>query len=110
MQQTVCIDNGAFRMKAGFAGETEPSCVVPNLTAQMKAQLQQLVADETMTKVNDISQLTFTSSLDRGFIVNWACQKDILARVFNEKLRVHPRNCNLLITEAPFTMDSIHSR
>jgi actin-related protein 6 len=107
--QTVCIDNGAYRLKAGFAGDAEPTCIVPNFTAQMKAQLQQLVADETMTKVNDISQLTFTSSLDRGYVVNWDCQRAVINRVCNEKLRVQPRNCNLLITEAPFTMDNIHS-
>jgi hypothetical protein len=68
----VVVDNGGDTIKAGFAGYSAPKwyglfmysvishinkpyhlciSVVPNCTARMKSQLQQLVADETVSTV-----------------------------------------------------------
>lgn len=37
---TLVMDNGADRLRVGFAGEPEPRMVIPNCTAKLKGQLQ----------------------------------------------------------------------
>jgi len=37
---TVVIDNGADKIRVGYAGEPSPRVVVPNCTAKLKNQLQ----------------------------------------------------------------------
>ena len=50
-EKVLVLDNGAGDVKAGFAGEGEPSFVVPNRTATLPKQLRTFVADETVSIV-----------------------------------------------------------
>jgi len=37
---TLVLDNGADRLKVGFAGDPAPRFLIPNCTAKLKGQLQ----------------------------------------------------------------------
>jgi len=43
---TVVLDNGGGWLKAGFAGQASPLCVVPNLVAKAKGVPRRFVADQ----------------------------------------------------------------
>ena len=71
MSATLVLDNGASKVKAGFAGFRDPQLIVPNATARSKASVHALVADEIETTLRDSSQLTISRPFDRGYLVNW---------------------------------------
>ncbi|CAM9830779.1 unnamed protein product [Chrysoparadoxa australica] len=97
------IDNGAGSVKAGFSGENEPRCVMPNCTARLRNQLQVLVGDEVDTGIRDKSQLSFQRPFDRGYLVNWETESEVWHRMFDSQhLKCNPADQPLIMTEAPF--------
>ena len=70
----VVIDNGSGVVKAGMAGEEEPSCLLP--TAGLTA------AD---------------NPFERGIVANWDAMEAVWSRAFAQ-LRVDPEECNMLVT------------
>ncbi|CAM9350285.1 unnamed protein product [Discosporangium mesarthrocarpum] len=103
MSRTIVFDNGAGKLKAGFAGEGSPSHSMPNCTAKQKNQMQLLVGDETVNAVKDSSQLTFQRPFDRGYLINWETESEVWTRMMGRKfLNVDPTDTKLLTTEAPF--------
>ena len=77
---TVCIDNGGFTLRVGWAGEGAPRIDMPNCTARLRRQLRVLVGDETERAVKDASQLQYIRPVDRGVVTDTACQELIWSR------------------------------
>ncbi|ACO64185.1 actin superfamily [Micromonas commoda] len=115
----VVVDLGGSTIKVGFAGDADPSrcaspaaslppdrCVVPNCVAKPKGEKRSYIADE-INQVKDISSLNLRRPVDRGYVVNWDLQRDILDHVFKKVLKINPRNCHLVITEAPFNLPAL---
>lgn len=84
----IVFDNGAWRLRGGFAGLREPSVDVPNCTARVGKQTEVLVADQTETAVQDLAQLVYTRPLQRGYVVDWETQRAVWQRVFGTVRRL----------------------
>ena len=98
------LDAGGGSVRAGFSGAASPTCVVPNCTATLRGAVTRLVADETVAKVKDFSQLQYTRPMERGILVDWDCQRTVFDHVFaRPDMNVDPENNSLLMTVAPFT-------
>eukprot|EP00965_Chrysotila_dentata_P183085 6045948-Pleurochrysis_carterae.AAC.1 len=72
MPVTVVLDNGAGKVKAGFAGEATPRCEATNGMARSRTvgASRTLIADQIDT-CNDPSGLQYRRALERGCLVNW---------------------------------------
>jgi len=80
--------------------------VVPNCVAKPKGDKRSYVCDE-IHGVKDISSLNLRRPIDRGYVVNWDLQKDIWDHVFKKVLKIKPKECHLVLTEAPFNLPAI---
>ena len=79
---------------------------MPNCVAKPKGEKRSYIADE-INQVKDISSLNLRRPVDRGYVVNWDLQRDILDHVFKKVLKINPKNCHLVITEAPFNLPAL---
>ena len=98
------VDHPLGRQRADAA------VVVPHGVARAKAGslTVNVVADEILG-VTDINGLSVRRPVDRGYVVNWELERDVLARVFYDVLGVDTQTCDLVITEAPFALPKIQS-
>ncbi|GAB5030071.1 carotene isomerase, partial [Nannochloropsis oceanica] len=104
---TLVLDNGAYHLKVGFAGDPAPRLLMPNCTAKLKGQLQLLVGDD-IDLVNNTANLQYTRPFDRGYLTNWEAENQVWKRAFGEtNLKVEPEETRLVVTEAPFTPTSL---
>ena len=65
---------------------------MPNCVAKPKGEKRSYIADE-INQVKDISSLNLRRPVDRGYVVNWDLQRDILDHVFKKVLKINPKNC-----------------
>ena len=80
--------------------------VVPNCIAKPKGEKRSYVCDE-IHGIKDVSSLNLRRPIDRGYVVNWDLQKDIWHHVFSKLLKVDPKKCHLVLTEAPFNLPAV---
>lgn len=80
--------------------------MVPNCVAKPKGEKRSYVCEEIHT-IKDISSLTLRRPVDRGYVVNWDLQREILDHVFKKVLKINPKTCHLVLTEAPFNLPAI---
>ena len=73
---TCVVDNGSYEVRVGFCGDVVPRLIAPNCTARPRQQLRVLVADE-IYNIRNLAQLEVTRPLERGILVNAACQRDV---------------------------------
>ena len=74
--------------------------------AKPKGEKRSYIADE-INQIKDISSVNLRRPIDRGYVVNWDLQKDILDHLFKKVLKINPKSCHLLITEAPFNLPAL---
>jgi actin-related protein 2 len=95
-------------VKCGFAGENFPTAVFPSLVGRpvMRAeekienvQLKDIMVGDEASKVRSMLQITYP--LDNGVIRNWEDMMHVWDYTFNEKLQITPKDCKIMLTEAP---------
>jgi actin-related protein 6 len=104
---TLVMDNGAGRIKYGWATDDYPVGTMPNAMAKIHKTLESVVGDEIDTVPGATSQLRFSRPFDRGYLTNWNVEREIWHRMFSDKLNTNPADCNLVLTVAPFCPDEI---
>lgn len=99
MQDVVCIDIGGGNVKLGSARRPDNPSVFPNASAKHKGERITFVG-EAMLGMKDIGGLSLRRPVDRGFVMTWDLQRDILARSLKSLLgSVPPSSCGLVLTE-----------
>lgn len=83
----VVLDNGAGYCKAGMAGQTEPTAVVPNCLARPRSAKKWLVADQLQECV-DIQSIAIKRPMDRGYVISPDVEREIWDRIFKTHLKV----------------------
>lgn len=78
----IILDNGAFNVKAGFAGDPVPRYVAPNCIARARNQLRVLTADE-MDTVKEPSKFSFVSPFEHGLVSNVSCLHKVRSRALH---------------------------
>lgn len=106
MEPSTCVvDNGSYEVRVGFCGDVVPRLIAPNCTARPRQQLRVLVADE-IYNIRNLAQLEVTRPLERGILVNAACQRDVWKRCF-DIVRCEPRDSKVTVTESVLSPPSV---
>merc|ERR1711935_466449 len=106
--KVVVLDNGTGFVKCGYAGENFPTAIFPSMTGRPTLRAE--------TKVNGIQvkdlmigdeaaalrhMLNIKYPMDNGVVRSWEDMKHVWRYTFEEKLKEDPKNCKVLLTEAP---------
>ena len=104
--EPIIIDIGSGTLKAGFASDDAPKCIVPMIIGRPRApgilvgmdQKDCYVGQEAKAKKN---LLITEEPVQRGIIVNFDSIQKIFEHLFNNELRVSPEEHKIIITESP---------
>ena len=91
-----------------MAGKELPDGNIPNCTAKIQRQMQQLRGDE-INNAQDSAALTYIRPFDRGYIVNWNPLIDIWKYILDTKYNglIETKDSCLVLSEAPFMPECI---
>jgi len=104
----IVCDNGTGFVKCGFAGSNFPTSIFPSmvgrpiLRSEEKVEgieIRDIMVGDMAAKVRSMLQITYP--LENGIIRNWEEMGYIWDYTFNEKLKVDPHECKILLTEPP---------
>ena len=107
-ENVLIIDNGAGKIKSGFASNTSPSYTAPNATAKVNKSMQSLVAHQLDNFHNNGSMLKFTRPFDRGYLNNWQCEIDVWTAMFGS-LEFKSKDSSLVMTEPPLNPSTLQN-
>lgn len=98
----IVIDIGSGQIKTGFAGETEPSVVVPSLIGQPRHGGVMVGLDPRNIYVGEdalerLGILTPSYPTEYGTVTDWSGLYSILNHTFIKKLQVDTLNHNVLL-------------
>ena len=113
--KTLVVDNGAYSIKAGFAGidipvSAEASHVIPNCLARDRNR--KVYIGSELHKCKDYGEMQFRRPVEKGYLVNWEAEREIWEHEFFEKkatLECDPAETGLILTEAPNTLPTLQS-
>ncbi|KAM7508211.1 hypothetical protein LguiA_018664 [Lonicera macranthoides] len=103
----VVLDNGAGLIKAGIAGECDPTAVVPNCLGRPLSSKKWLVADQLLAPNEDLTSATLRRPFDRGYLINPDLQSTIWSHIFSSILHITPSLSSLLLVEPLFNLPSV---
>ncbi|CAK7206175.1 Actin-related protein 6 [Sporothrix eucalyptigena] len=115
---TLVVDNGAYTIKAGFAGDLgsdNTPLAIPNCIARDR-QRRTYIGSELTARCRDYGEATFRRPVEKGYIVNWEAQRAIWAHEFGEdaegydgRLKCDPTETRLLLTEQPNALPALQA-
>lgn len=106
--KTVVCDNGTGFVKCGFAGANFPTAIFPSMVGRPilrseerveNLEIKDIMVGDEAAKLRTMLQITYP--LDNGIIRNWDDIGYVWDYAFQEKLKINPRECKILLTEAP---------
>jgi len=106
--KVIVCDNGTGFVKCGFAGANFPTAIFPSMVGRPILRFEEAIEDAKLKDimVGDQAQkmrnnLQITYPLDNGIIRNWEDMGHVWDYTFSEKLKINPRECKIMLTEAP---------
>ncbi|EFA79972.1 actin related protein 6 [Heterostelium album PN500] len=109
--KVLVIDNGGYTLKVSYVPPTNENVntiVIPNQVGKTKNEKKYIVGDDLSKYHNSSSDIKYRGPMERGYITNWAVEKEIWDHLFKrDDLKVKPQETSLLLTEAPFDFDEI---
>lgn len=113
--KTLVLDNGAYTIKAGFAGpdievKSEDCHVIPNCMARDRNR--KIYIGSELSKCKDFGEIQFRRPVEKGYTVNWEAEKEIWEHEFFDKkaaLFCDPEETGLILTEAPNALPVLQS-
>ena len=105
----VVVDNGAHKIKAGWAGDCKVRCVMrnvvyDNVVADYDSRDQFVGNASTQQQRREI--LAMKCPIEHGVVTNWADMEKIWGFMYDHQLRVEPAEQGILITEPPLNPKS----
>ncbi|ORY32524.1 actin family [Naematelia encephala] len=104
--QPVVIDNGSGMIKAGFAGEEQPSCYIPSFVGRPKhprimagAIQDNLFIGRRAQELRGLLKIKYP--MEHGVVVDWDDMERIWGWVYAEGLKALSEEHPVLLTEAP---------
>jgi actin-related protein 6 len=105
---TVVVDLGGSSLKLCVAEDGATATrSAPNASARVKASDGAgfvTLRGEEIDGVVDVNGLALRRPCDRGYVVHWEQQREILDDALRRTLGVDPTRCDLIITEPPFAL------
>ncbi|GFZ44077.1 Actin [Saitozyma sp. JCM 24511] len=104
--QPVVIDNGSGTIKAGFAGEEQPSCYIPSFVGRPKHPRVMAGAIQDNLFIGRRAQelrglLKIKYPMEHGVVTDWDDMERIWGWVYAEGLKALSEEHPVLLTEAP---------
>jgi len=112
--KTVVCDNGTGFVKCGFAGDNFPRHIFPAMVGRPilrsdekvgEKQLKDIMVGDECAELRNNLQVTYP--VDNGKIMNWTDMGYLWDYTW-ERLKVNPKECNILLTEPP--MNPLNNR
>mmetsp|Transcript_2904 Transcript_2904/g.4655 ORF Transcript_2904/g.4655 Transcript_2904/m.4655 type:complete len:390 (+) Transcript_2904:72-1241(+) len=106
--QVIVCDNGTGFVKCGFAGANFPTSIFPSMVGRpiMRAEakvdnieIKDIMVGDEAAKLRMMLQITYP--LENGIVRNWDDVEHVWDYTFNEKLRIDPSQCKIMLTEPP---------
>ncbi|CAF2765511.1 unnamed protein product [Rotaria sp. Silwood2] len=102
----IVVDNGSGTIKAGFAGDGQPSTIFPTIIGRLChstmvpeiSHKDQYIGDEAI-KTKEI--LSIHHPIEHGIITNWDDMEKIWHHTFYNELHILPEQHPVLFSEAP---------
>ena len=106
MTSNIVIDNGSGVLKAGLAGDNNPSVKFPSIVGRPRTDKQLIGTEGKSEYVGDEAQkmrgvLKLNYPIESGIVKNWDDMEKVWQYAFANELRVDPAEHRLLLTEAP---------
>ncbi|KAJ3338737.1 Arp2/3 complex subunit, actin nucleation center [Gonapodya sp. JEL0774] len=106
MSRVIVVDNGTGFVKCGFAGSNFPEAIFPAVVGRPILRAEEKVGD---VEIKDVmvgdeasavrSMLQMTYPMENGIVRNWEDMQILWDYTFQEKLKVDPTDCKVLLTE-----------
>jgi len=106
--QVVVCDNGTGFVKCGFADTNFPTAIFPCMVGRPilrfeekidNVELKDIMVGDEAAALRNMLQITYP--IDNGIIRNWEDMQYVWDYTFQEKLKVNPSECKIMLTEAP---------
>lgn len=106
--KVIVCDNGTGFVKCGFAGSNFPEHIFPSLVGRPvlrssakvgDVEIKDLMVGENASKLRSMLEVNYP--MDNGIVRNWEDMKHVWDYTFNEKLKIDPTECKVLLTEPP---------
>lgn len=107
-RNVIVCDNGTGFVKCGFANSNFPHSIFPCMVGRPvlrfeekigNVQIKDIMVGDEASRLRNMLQITYP--LDNGIVRNWDDMLHVWDYTFNEKLKVNPRECKIMLTEAP---------
>ncbi|KAJ6251303.1 hypothetical protein M0813_15147 [Anaeramoeba flamelloides] len=102
MSQPIVIDNGSGYIKAGFAGDDLPKCVMQSIIGRPRNQETTsdicIVGKEALAKRE---YLSLKYPIEHGIVTNWTDMEKVWEHTFSNELKTNAEEHPVLLTEAP---------
>ncbi|KJE92290.1 actin-like protein 2 [Capsaspora owczarzaki ATCC 30864] len=106
--RVVVCDNGTGFVKCGFAGTNFPTAIFPSLVGRPILRSDEKVGDVVVKDlmVGDEAaavraMLDIKYPMDNGIVRSWEDMEHVWNYTFQERLKIDPKNCKVLLTEPP---------
>lgn len=106
--KVVVCDNGTGFVKCGFAGANFPTAIFPSMVGRPilrteervdNLEVKDIMVGDEASRLRQMLQITYP--LDNGIVRNWDDMLHVWDYTFNEKLKIDPKECKIMLTEAP---------
>lgn len=107
-KNTIVCDNGTGFVKCGYAGDNFPTSVFPSMVGRPILRAEESIGD---VELKDImvgdecaklrAALEINYPVDNGQVRNWEDMVHLWDYTFNEKLKINPKDCQVMLTEPP---------
>lgn len=108
MSNVVVCDNGTGFVKCGFGGSNFPTAIFPSVVGRPILRAEERIGDVAVKDINvgdeaaalrTILQMSYP--MENGIVRNWEDMHHLWDYTFNEKLKIDPKDCKILLTEPP---------
>lgn len=105
-KRALVIDNGSFRIKAGFSRDEAPRALFPSVVGRVKHEGIMVGTDKRDAVVGHQAIkrrgiLNLTNPIQRGAISDWQNAEKVWHHTFYNELQVPPEEHPILLTEPP---------
>lgn len=105
-EKNIIIDNGSGVIKAGLAGENQPSVKFPSIVGYPRTDKQMIGVESKAEYIGDEAQkmrgvLKLSYPIESGIVTSWDQMEKVWEYCFSNELRVDPSEHKVMLTEAP---------
>lgn len=107
-KQYLVVDNGSYRIKAGFSSEDEPTKVLNAITKTKDGLI--FIGNDHLTQTNNYSGINIKRPHEQGHLTSWETEKpiwDYTLDKFSPQKELDFASIHLTLTETPFQLPQL---